>query len=127
MTSAFHCKNRDGLLLSLEKHWTESFHFDIIWQPFPCVLVDQNGALGFLGVFFNPGCDIDSIPYAGIRGTMLRSRIPRDDATGCDPNPNLDLGFFLSCLFHIKAFEQLDHFDGSPHSVLPVTVVMNWC
>src|SRR6266511_5192027 len=125
MTSSFYRKNMDCLLFPLEKHWAQGFKFTIVWQPFACVLINHNRALGFLCVFFNARCNIYSVPNTSIGGTVLRSRITSDDSAGCDANTNLDWDFILGCLFNIKAFEQFDHFKRSAYRMFTMSIVVD--
>src|SRR6185503_19846565 len=91
-------ENVDWLLFPFVEHWTQPFDLNIVWQTFTCILIDQDGALGFFCMILNSCREIYGVTNTGISSTVLGSRITSDHPAGCDANPYFDLDLILGSL-----------------------------
>src|SRR5262245_31044981 len=115
LASEINCENLNGRGLALYRHRAQGYRSYAIWQCTACVLIDQNFSPGNPGVRLQACRDVDRISDTGVRGALLRARIPRHDVACSNADADADCWPLRCAAFYVELFDELDHFQRRGH------------
>src|SRR6185312_1947384 len=104
--------------LALERHGAERLDCDALAQRRARGFVDQNDALGDLGVRLEARGQIDGIADAGVSRALVRPRVSGHHFAGGDPDADPDRRLSGRRAFDVEQVDQLDHFLSGAHGAL---------
>src|SRR6185503_10891842 len=106
--------------LALERHGAERLDRDALAQRRAGGLVDQNDALGDLGVRLEPRGEIDGVADAGVSSELVGARVSSHQLAGGDPDADPDRRLSGGRALDVEQVDQFDHLLRCAHGALPM-------